>query len=59
MIPRFTFGAAYVPSLQEAVRAIQDADTSLLGHPRSGSAMASHRASLLALCRFLKPLKVL
>ena len=38
--------ASYVPGMHEAVRAIQDADTSLLGRAGVGDAMALHRHAL-------------
>jgi hypothetical protein len=57
-----TFGASYLPGLQAALHAVQDADTVLLGVralPRDqgaiSTAMRHHRAASLGLQRFLKP----
>ena len=63
MIPTFTFGVAFVPGLTKALHAAQDAHTSLLGQGRSvhgaSAAMGHLRGAGLALCNFLRPLKVI
>ena len=49
-------GCSYLPSIQKAVHAIQDADTYLLGLPCSekvSKAMGSHREALAAISRFV------
>lgn len=49
-----TFQAAYVPSLQKAVHALQDADACLLGgraHEGNSAAMGYHREAMTLLRR--------